>query len=391
MNENCCNNCNSCNSCNKCGGGCCPAKYDCSFNIEVSPYDPYTWLVTTCGMPHKVKVPKLPETCTTLGINGTDSTLVYKGECDTDIITGSQLGSIIRLNDLKDVDAPMPDHCSMLVFDPFCAECGDGCTSPADMWKPYSIPDAGDCEMELDEEGFYKVLVKDDCGCIKECKMPAASRAILNYVRDSVPDDSDFPWYYGNYNDHIGLHLRENAAAYFGKFDLKVTINYGVQTIKSDNYNYNYNWRSLVVPVIEGESVRTTQAASILQNWAMSAAKGTAGGQVAGGIPWGSSGLRGSLVFIVPKGKDAYLHHEFRLRSTAHFPNYLCTGADGQKAGDHLDLNSALYPASRLNALQVLVEPVDGSTNYSPVVDEIRNQLDAPVDSYDDGYWVEGC
>jgi hypothetical protein len=344
-------------------------------------------------MPHKVKIPKFPESCTSLSVNGTDATLVYKGECDTDIVTGEQLGSIIRLNDLKDVDAPMPNHCSMLVFDPFCAECGDGCASPADMWRPYSIPDAGDCEIPLEDDGYYKVLVKDDCGCIKECRLPAASRAVLNYIRDSVPDDSDFPWYYGNYNDRINLHLRENAGDYFGKFDLKVTINYGVQAIKSDRFDYNYNWRSLMVPVIEGEPVRVMQAASILQSWAMSAPKGNAGGQILGGIPWGSSSLRGSITVIVPKGKEAYLHHEFRIRNvdTTIFPHYKCTGADGQKAGDTIELNQALYPASRLNALQIVIEPVLGVTSYDPVVDPIRDQLDAPVDSYDDGYEVRGC
>lgn len=393
MNDNCCNKCNSCNSCNKCGGGCCPAKYDCSFNIEMSPYDPYTWIVTTGCMPHKVKIPKIPETCTSLSINATDSTLVYKGECDTDIITGEQLGSIIRLNDLKDVEAPAPDHCSMLIFDPFCSSCGDGCASPADMWKSYSIPDAGDCEIEPDEDGYYHVLVKNDCGCIEECRLPVVPKngTILNYDRDSVPDDSDFPWYYGNYNDRINLHLAENYPDYFGKFALKVTVNYGVQAIKSDKYDYNYNWRSIVVPVVEGESIRTSQASSILQNWAMAVARGSGAGQVTYGIPWGTSSLRGSFEFIVPKGKEAYLHHEYRIRTNISFPDYQCTPADGEIAGITMDLNSALYPASRLNALQVTIEPIDGSSNYAPVVDPIRNKLDDPVDTYDEGTRFVGC
>lgn len=393
MNSNCCNSCNSCNkrndcgTCGGCGGGCCPAKYNCSFNIEVSPYDPYTWLVTNCNMTHKVKIPKFPETCTYLQINPSDLTLMYHGECGDNIITGEQLGSIIKLDDLLDVDAPAPDSCSMLVFDPYCSSCGDGCTAIGAMWKPYHIPDAGDCVVEPDEDGYYKVLVKNDCGCIEECRIPVVPKngIVVNYERDSVPDDPDFPWYYGNYNDRINLHLAENYEDFFGKYDLKVTINYGVQAIKSDRFNYNYNWRSLVVPVIEGDIVRTTQCASILQNWGASIVRGTGAGQVAGGLPWGSTSLRGSFTFIVPKGKEAYLHHEYRIRTneSSQTYSYHYTPADGRRVPDsEAKINSILYPASRLNALQVIVEPISGTNEYDPVTDAYRDQLDSPVDSY---------
>ena len=385
--------CNKC-GCNPCGGGCCePARYSCDFSIQVDPYDPYVWLFDQCGKINRVRIPKMKETDTFLRVDHGSSSLVYDAEYHRDVIDGCDLGSIINLDCLRDVEAPAPESCDFLVFDPGCSPCGDGCKPRPAMWRNYHIPDAEDCTIEPDEDGYSRVLTKDECGCIVECRLPAASRAIVNYIRDSVPDDSDFPWYYGNYNDHINLHLRENAGDYFGKFDLKVTINYGVQAVKSDLFDYNYNWRSLMVPVIEGESVRTTQAASILQSWAMMAPKGSGGGQVLGGIPWGTSSLRGTITVIVPKGKEAYLHHEFRIRNVdmSIFPHYKCTGADGQKAGDTMELNSALYPASRLNALQIIVEPVMGSTNYNPVVDPIRDQLDEPVDSYDDGYEVRGC
>lgn len=379
MNDNCCNKCNSCNPCNKCGGGCCPAKYNCSFNIEMSPYDEYTWIVTTCGMPHKVKIPKLPESCTSLSVNGTDATLVYKGECDTDIVTGEQLGSIIRLNDLKDVDAPMPNHCSMLVFDPFCAECGDGCASPADMWRPYSIPDAGDCEIPLEDDGYYKVLVKDDCGCIKECRLPVMPEGstTINYIRDSVPDDPDFPWYYGIYNDRINLHLAENAAQWFGKYDLKLTINYSIQVLHSTPAP-NTNFRSLLVPVVEDSEVNVSMFASILQ------AQSTVSWDDKPYMPWGTVCLRGSIVFVVPKGKEAYLHHEFRLRGVGTGSEYLTNPLDGQRVPDDIagQVDRMPYTASRLNSLAVDVQPTRGSANLAPVVDAERQQLDPAVDVY---------
>ena len=231
--------------------------------------------------------------------------------------------------------------------------------------------------MEPDEDGYYKVLKKNDCGCIEECRMPVmpAGMVALNYPRDSVPDDPDFPWYYGCYNDKINLHLQDNAPRYFGKYDLKVTVNYGVQAIKSDRFNFNYNWRSLVVPVIDGEPINTEKEAVILQNWGMAS--------IPTDIPWGTSSLRASFSFLVPKGKEAYLHHEMRIRTMASFPNYYTGSWDGQKVPDaEATLNNVLHPATRLHALQVIIEPTQGTTDYEPVADEIRSQLDDPVDSY---------
>lgn len=347
----------------------------------MSPYDEYTWIVTTCGMPHKVKIPKFPETCTSLSVNGTDATLVYKGECDTDIITGEQLGSIIRLNDLKDVDASMPDHCSMLVFDPFCAECGDGCTSPADMWKPYSIPDAGDCVIPLDEDGYYKVLVKDDCGCIKECRLPAKpdDEDKIIYLRDSTPEDPDYPWYYGIYNEKINLYLAKNVPKWFGKYDLEITVNYDVQVILSYKCK-NTNYRSLVVPCVEGQRGDAAYDSSILQGqstWEdkISPMRGT---------PWGTVTQRSSITFVVPKGKEAYLHHEFRLRSAESFPKYAENPLDGQKVPDEIasQYNVIPWTASRLHALQCIIKPTSGEVDKNPTRDEIRNQLDHWEDWY---------
>lgn len=264
-----------------------------------------------------------------------------------------------------------PDNCSLLMFSP-------SCTAPSGEWQPYKIPEAGNCTMEPDADGYYHVLKRDDCGCPVECKMPImpGGMAALNYQRDSVPDDPDFPWYYGNYNDKINLHLAENAPRYFGKYDLKVTVNYGVQAIKSDNVP-NYNWRSLVVPVAEGESVQTAKAASILQTSCIYTPASSTN------IPWGSTALRGSFSFIVPKGKEAFLHHELRIRTNASFPNYYTGSWDGKRVPDaEATLNHVLHPATRLNALQVLIEPTQGSTDYDPVADAYREQLDAPIDSY---------
>lgn len=300
------------------------------------------------------------------------------GDCESQIITGEQIGSLINLKDLRDVDAENPDACSLLVFNPGCGACP--CSPDEMMWKKYVIPDAGDCVMEPDDDGYYKVLKKTDCGCITECRLPVVPNGMIsiNYVRDSVPDDPDFPWYYGCYNDTINLHLAENASAYFGKYALKVTVNYGVQCILSDRCK-NVNFRSLVVPVVAGSTVvNVEKEASILQGFAGFSTSTPE-------IPWGSSSLRGSFSFIVPKGKEAYLHHEFRLRSQSSFPNYYTNATyDGVRVPDNIasQINQLPWNASRLNALQVIVEPTMGTSNMNPTVDAERAKLDDPVDEY---------
>lgn len=378
---------NACNKCSSCGsdpcscGGCKPARYGCDFNIMANPFDPSIWNVTINGATTRVKIPKINETDTKLSTNYTSASLIYNAEKHTDIITGAQLGSLINLEDLRDTETSNADSCDLLVYNPHCSDCGDGCAPKDARWTNYHIPDAGDCEIPLDDDGYYHVLVKDDCGCIKECRLPAMPNGSvqISYIRDSVPDDPDFPWYYGIYNDTINLHLRENAPIYFGKYDLEITVNYGIQVVHS-TASPNTNFRSLLVPVAEGTEVDPTMFASILQNQSTVSASTPY-------IPWGTVCMRGSLVFYVPKGKEAYLHHEFRLRtkdSVVPSGGYATNPLDGQKVPDDVAgrIDRMLYTASRLNALQIVVRPARGTSNTDPVVDPDRTQLDPAVDVY---------
>lgn len=377
---------NACNKCSNCGfdpcgcRGCKPARYSRGdISIAPSPYNASIWMVTIQGATTKVKIPKINETDTKLSTNFTSSSLIYNAEKHTDIITGAQLGSLINLEDLRDTESSNADSCDLLVYNPYCSDCGDGCKPKNARWRNYHIPDAGDCELELDDEGYYHVLVKDDCGCIKECKLPvmADGSIQISYIRDSVPDDPDFPWYYGIYNDTINLHLAENASAFFGKYDLEVTVNYGIQVVHS-TVSPNTNFRSLLVPVAEGSEIDATMFSSILQD------QSTVSYQSQPYLPWGTVCLRGSLVFYVPKGKEAYLHHEFRLRTHDSHAAYVTNPLDGQKVPDDVagQIDRMLYTASRLNALQIVVKPARGTSNTHPVTDPERTQLDPAVDVY---------
>lgn len=375
----------SCNKCEKdpcdpCNKGCNPAQYGCNFSILADPYDASYWNVTLCGMLHKVKIPKMNETDTKLSANFSNGTLIYNAEKHTDIIKGSQIGELINLDDLRDVETGTPDSCDILVFDPGCADCGDECKPKPAMWKNYHIPDAGDCEVEADEDGYYHVLIKDDCGCIRECKIPVIPQGstTINYVRDSVPDDPDFPWYYGAYNDRINLYLAQNARKWFGKFDLEITVHYGIQVVHS-TVAPNTNFRSLLVPVVNGTQPNVSMFSSTLQGQStVNLSGGTAG------VPWGTVCMRGTLTFIVPKGKEAYLHHEFRLRTVESHGRYAEHPLDGQKVPDDIagQVDRMLYTGSRLNALQVVVKPASGNANLAPVTDPYREQLDPAEDEY---------
>ena len=372
-------NCNQCNdnpcSCNECK----PARYSCGFDIQVDPYDASTWLVTMNGCLHRVKIPKISETCTHLSTDFSGANLIYNGECGPDVISGHQLGELINLNDLRDVDVEDADSCDIMVFDPGCTDCGEGCKPKPAMWRKYHIPDAGDCEVEPDDDGYYHVLIKDDCGCIKECRLPVVPNgsAVINYIRDSVPDDPDFPWYYGCYNDRINLRLAQNVPQWFGKYDLEITVNYGIQAVKS-TASKCVNFRSLMVPVVEDTSINVAKMSSILQDDTTYSASGPE-------IPWASKSMRGSITFIVPKGKEAYLHHEYRLRTVDSHAAYAFNATyDGKKVPDDIagQIDTMPYNASRLNALQIVAKPARGISNLDPTVDTIRSQLDAPVDEY---------
>lgn len=375
----------SCNNCNRCGddpcscGGCKPARYSCDFSIQVDPFNPYVWLFDNCGKLSRVDIPKIPETCTHLSANFSAASLIYDGECGKDIITGHQLGQLINLDDLRDVDAADADSCDLLVFDPGCTACGDGCKPKPAMWRKYHIPDADQCEIEPDNDGYYHVLIKDDCGCIKECRLPVVpdGSAVINYIRDSVPDDPDYPWYYGCYNDTINLYLAQNVPQWFGKYDLEITVNYGIQAVKS-TVSKCVNFRSLMVPVVAGTAINAAKMSSILQDDTTYSASGPE-------IPWASKSMRGSITFIVPKGKEAYLHHEYRLRSVdSHAQYYRNDTYDGKKVPDDIagQIDTMPYNASRLNALQIICKPARGVSNFDPVVDSYRSQLDPVEDVY---------
>lgn len=163
--DTCTNGCGGCDPCGGCSSPCVKPY----FNLQNDPYDANYWLWEMGGENGRIKVPSLNETDTKLSTNYSDATLNYNAERHKDTITGAQLGDIINLNDLRDVDAKDPDACSLLVFNPGCGECP--CSPDEAMWKKYHIADATEDATPVNRK--YKVLTKSDCGCIVEKTIPA--------------------------------------------------------------------------------------------------------------------------------------------------------------------------------------------------------------------------
>ena len=157
----------TCDYCNNSCGKCHPAKYGCDFDIQVNPFDASIWNVTINGATTRVKIPKIAETDTKLSTSYTSASLNYNAEKHTDTITGAQLGSLVNLADLRDVKAKDADPFDLLVYHPYCDECGDSCTPKDARWVKYHIPDDDANVLEADGDGYYHVLTLSDCGGIQ--------------------------------------------------------------------------------------------------------------------------------------------------------------------------------------------------------------------------------
>lgn len=126
----CCNN--DCNPCKKEICGCAEPVFD----IEALDTDPTTLRFNVNGKSvwyDFEPVVKAGETCTTLNIDAVNRTLNYHGECSDQTISAKELGSILHLGDLGDVDANSITDNGILNYrkNP---DCGEGCEGTGDGW-----------------------------------------------------------------------------------------------------------------------------------------------------------------------------------------------------------------------------------------------------------------
>lgn len=309
--------------------------------VSVKPLDLCKWL--HCN-----------ETDTSMRLvpNGNDSYIEYRSERDIngcgDIVTAPErlyicdILSLGKLTCLGDVADKTPKPCDIMVFDPCCGDEGcEACMGQENVgkWTPYTIPEADDCELEPDDEGYYHVLIKDEkCGCIRECKIKNTSDTYQYVLRDSIPNDPDWPFTYGNYNEDIPLRLSEAVPQLFGKTDLEVRIEYGFGTGHPDNTPL-VNTKSTVIPQFDGGIVDAFNDAIVIQ--------GTAS------MPWGTWEGQASRTILVPRGKNVTLKHEVRNRAQGSYPNFYTHPSDGKQYNGE---GGAVNNFSRLHALKVTVK-----------------------------------
>lgn len=139
-----CNNCN--NPCKKEICGCAEPVFD----IEALDTDPTTLRFNVNGKSvwrDFEPVVKAGETCTTLNIDAVNRTLNYHGECSDQTISAKELGSILHLGDLGDVDESSIADNGILNYRK-SGECPEGCEGETDGWKSTNAVDVATTSMD---------------------------------------------------------------------------------------------------------------------------------------------------------------------------------------------------------------------------------------------------
>lgn len=125
---------NSCDKCNKCNEPCGCAEP--VFSIEAMSNDPDLLRFNVNGKSvwyDFEPVTKAGETCTTVNINAVDRTFDYHGECSDQTISAKELGSILHLADIGDVNADTITDNGILNYRK-TGDCGEGCEGIGDGW-----------------------------------------------------------------------------------------------------------------------------------------------------------------------------------------------------------------------------------------------------------------
>lgn len=171
---------NDCNSCKKCPGPCGCAEP--VFSIEAMPDDPTTLRFNVNGKSvwyDFSPVIKAGETCTALNTNTLNRTLDYNGECGNQTIPARELGSILHLGDLGDVDAETITDNGILNYRK-SGECPEGCEGKADGWKSSNPIEIGQTTLDY-------VLGSDADGRLTSL-MPPTEVSTFSYLAWSAQD-----------------------------------------------------------------------------------------------------------------------------------------------------------------------------------------------------------
>lgn len=87
-------------------------------------------------------VVKAAETCTTLAVDAVNRTLNYLGECGENTLTAKELGAILHLSDLGDVNENTIKDNGILNYR-VTSDCPEGCEGTANEWVSTNPIDVG--------------------------------------------------------------------------------------------------------------------------------------------------------------------------------------------------------------------------------------------------------
>lgn len=334
---------------------------ECNFEINPIPFEPCAFSFINNGCVAKLDLSRAIPACETKTRMEQDretgcikyynelyeSSYGEKGEID--IICPEDLAKYIDLEDLGNVEIVEAQHCQLLMYRQ-AAGC-NGCPTDKDRWVNYTIPDAEPgCRVDFVPGEGYPVLIKDECGCIIECYINITDNAYHYTLRDSVPNDPDWPFIMGTHDesnglqdlDTVDLHMRDILPDdVFGKYDLMVSVSYsfGVQHAMND---VDANFKSVVTPAYtDGGVYDYTQYAWITQ--------------LINPVPWGSQETGTTRMIQVPKGKDIKLRHCVTQRTNSSWPNIEHRSDDGTLVASGV---APVHNGTRLHALEVHVWPI---------------------------------
>ena len=152
-----------CNKCNKCKEPCGCAEP--VFSVEPMDDDPTIYRFNVNGKSVWADLEpaiKAGETCTTLNIDAVNRTLNYHGECSEQTISAKELGSILHLGDLGDVDETTITDNGILNYRK-TGNCGEGCEGIGDGWVSSNPVEIGGTSLDYilgsDADGKMKSLM----------------------------------------------------------------------------------------------------------------------------------------------------------------------------------------------------------------------------------------
>lgn len=205
----------SCDKCNKCEEPCGCAEP--IFSLEAMPDDPDLLRFNVNGKSiwyDFESVTKAGETCTTINANAVGRALEYHGECSDQTISAKELGSILHLGDIGDVDADTITDNGILNYRK-TGDCPEGCDGTGDGWVSSNPIDVGATSLEYilgsDSDGkMMSLMPPTDTNSFSYLAWAAQNKA--KWVKPTevtvIPDDGTYryPLYLDPHNGEIVVY-----------------------------------------------------------------------------------------------------------------------------------------------------------------------------------------